>query len=40
MLGVLLRRRRLQWYGHVKKRGEGEPLREIMDLAVGGMRPP
>ena len=38
-LDVLLRRRRLRWFGHVKRRGQEEPLSKIMELEVDGRRP-
>ena len=38
-LDVLLRRRRLRWFGHVKRRGQEEPLGRILDLEVDGRRP-
>ena len=34
-----LRRRRLGWYGHVRRREEGEALATIRDLIVEGRRP-
>ena len=34
-----LQERRLQWYGHVMRRGEGHVLREMMNLQVSGKRP-
>ena len=38
-LGILLRERRLRWYGHVVRRGEGEPLRRVREVEVAGTRP-
>ena len=38
-LDVLLRRRRLRWFGHVKRRGQEEPLGRILELEVDGRRP-
>ena len=35
----VLRKRRLGWYGHVKRRGEGEALATIRDWTVEGRRP-
>ena len=39
-LEVVMRRRRLRWYGHVRRRDEQEPLGRIMELTVEGRRPP
>ena len=38
IIGVL-RRRRLEWYGHMRRREEGESLATIRDLMVEGRRP-
>ena len=38
-LDVLLRRRRLRWFGHVKRRGQEEPLGRILGMEVTGRRP-
>ena len=38
-LDVLLRRRRLRWFGHVRRRGQEEPLGRILELEVTGRRP-
>ena len=35
----VMRRRRLQWYGHVQRRGEGEALSIVRDWEVEGRRP-
>ena len=35
-----MRRRRLRWYGHVRRRDEQEPLCRIMELTVEGKRTP
>ena len=39
MLDVVLRRKRLRWFGHVKRRGQAEPLGKIMELEADGRRP-
>ena len=36
----VLRRRRLRWYGHVKRRDENDPLSRALNLTVDGRRPP
>ena len=36
----MLRRRRLRWYGHVKRRPETDPLSRVTNLNVAGRRPP
>ena len=33
-MDVLLRRRRLRWFGYVKRRGQEEPLCRIFELEV------
>ena len=33
------RMRRLQWFGHARKRAEGEPLLVVRDWQVEGRRP-
>ena len=40
VLENVLRRRRLRWFGHVKRRDEGDPLRRVGELIVEGRRPP
>ena len=35
----MARVRRLLWYGHVHRRGEGEPLSVVRDWQVEGRRP-
>ena len=35
----VIRERRLSWYGHVRRRGEGEILADILDIEVPGPRP-
>ena len=35
----LARGRRLQWFGHVKRKGEGEPLSVVHGWQVPGSRP-
>ena len=36
----VLRRRRLRWYGHVKRNHESDPLTKVTNLNVAGRRPP
>ena len=38
-LDAVLRSRRLRWFGHVVRAGEGSMLREIEELEVAGRRP-
>ena len=38
-MDVLLRRRRLRWFGHVRRRDQEEPLGRILGLEVAGRRP-
>ena len=38
-LNVLLRRKRLDLYGHVRRRGQEEPLGKILELQVTGRHP-
>ena len=38
-LDVLLRQRMLQWFGHVQRSGQEEPLGRILELKVTGRRP-
>ena len=40
VLENVLRRRRLRWFGHVKRRDEEDPLRRVGELVVEGRRPP
>ena len=35
-----IHRRRLRWFGHVKRRDEGDPLRRVGELIMEGRRPP
>ena len=35
-LDVLLRQRRLRWFGHVERRGQEEPLSRILKLGGTG----
>ena len=35
-LDALLRRRKLRWFGHVRRRGQEEPLGRILELEVTG----
>ena len=39
-LDDVLRARRLRWFGHVERRGDGEALGRIRNLEVPGRRPP
>ena len=38
-LEVVLRERRLRWFGHVKRRTEEEPIHRVLNVAVEGPRP-
>ena len=40
VLENVLRRRRLRWFGHVKRRDEEDPLKRVGELVVEGRRPP
>ena len=40
VLEIVLRRRRLRWFGHVKRKDEEDPLRRAGELVVEGRRPP
>ena len=39
ILDVLLRQRRLRWFGHVSRRGQEEPLGRNVELEVTGRHP-
>ena len=34
-----MRRRRLEWFGHVKRRDETENIRAVVELKMEGKRP-
>ena len=36
---IVMRERRLRWFGHVRRRDEDDPIRSVMDLEVDGGRP-
>ena len=38
-ISEVMRTRRLRWYGHVRRREEGEPLATVRDWEVQGRRP-
>ena len=40
VLEIVMRERRLRWFGHVRRREEDNPMRKVMDLEVDGRRPP
>ena len=35
-IATLMRRRRLEWFGHVKRRGETENIRAVADMMMEG----
>ena len=37
-LETIVRRKRLRWFGHVKRRIEGEPIGRISNLEIEGRR--
>ena len=36
---VIMRRRRLEWFGHVKRRDETENIRAVVEMKMEGKRP-
>ena len=36
-VGVLMRKKRLQWYGHVCRRDEEDDIRRISNISVEGI---
>ena len=36
---TVMRRGRLEWFGHVKRRGEPENIRAVADIMMEGKRP-
>ena len=38
-IATVMRRRRLQWFGHVKRRGETENIRAVAEMKIEGKRP-
>ena len=36
---MVMRKRRLRWFGHVRRREENDPIRRVVDLEVVGRRP-
>ena len=35
-IATVMRRRRLEWFGHVKRRGETENIRAVAEMKMGG----
>ena len=38
-ISTVMRRRRLEWFGHVKSRGETENIRAVAEMKMEGKRP-
>ncbi len=38
-IATVMRRRRLEWYGHVKRRDETENIRAVAEMKMEGTRP-
>ena len=38
-IATVMRRRRLEWFGHVKMRGETENIRAVAEMKMEGKRP-
>ena len=38
-IATVMRRRRLEWFGHIKRRGETENIRAVAELKMEGKRP-
>ena len=38
-IATVMRRRRLEWFGHVKRRGEAENIRAVAEMKMEGKRP-
>ena len=38
-IATVMRRRRLEWFGHVKRRGETENIRAVAEMKMEGTRP-
>ena len=38
-IAMVMRRRRLEWFGHVKRRDETEHIREVAEMKMEGKRP-
>ena len=38
-IATVMRRRRLEWFGHVKRRGETENIRAVAEMKMEGKRP-
>ena len=36
---MVMRERRLRWFGHVRTREEDDPIRKVIDSEVDGRRP-
>ena len=39
LLPIVMRRRRLEWFGHVKRRYKTENIRAVVELKMEGKRP-
>ena len=35
-IATAMRRRRLEWFGHIKRRGETEDIRAVAEMKTGG----
>ena len=38
-IATVMRRRRLEWFGHIKRRGETENIRAVAEMKMEGKRP-
>ena len=38
-IAMVMRRRRLEWFGRVKRRDESENIRAVAEMKMGGKRP-
>ena len=38
-IATVMRQRRLEWFGHVKRRGETENIRAVAEMKMEGKRP-
>ena len=38
-IAMVMRRRRLEWFGHVKRRDETENIRAVIEMKTEGKRP-
>ena len=38
-IATVMRRRRLEWFGHIKRRHETENIRAVVEMKMEGKRP-